>query len=252
MNYRIKNVISRHIKMVALFFWILVWQLAAVGVGNPLILPSVGDTLMALGPILTDPASALNLLLTLLRVFGGVGISVVAGLALGIASGLNRVVRGIVNPVTALIRTLPVVSVILLINLWVRSGVVPLVVSFMVCFPIVWTNAVEGIENTDSQLLEMAKVYGVPAPRVLQKIYLPSVRPYFLAALTNAVGMGWKATVTAEVLANALPSVGMNLYYAKLYLETPTLFAWTFILVLASFIIEKITGFVIQKRQKND
>jgi NitT/TauT family transport system permease protein len=61
----------------------------------------------------------------------------------------------------------------------------------------------------------------------------------------NAIGLGWKVTVTAEVLANALPSIGMNLYYSKIYLETDLLFSWTLVIVLCSLVIEKITLHVI-------
>ncbi|MEG0310448.1 MAG: ABC transporter permease, partial [Eubacterium sp.] len=50
----------------------------------------------------------------------------------------------------------------------------------------------------------------------------------------------------------ALPSVGMNLYYAKVYLETETLFAWTLIVVICSFAIEKITNLILKRIQTGE
>lgn len=64
--------------------------------------------------------------------------------------------------------------------------------------------------------------------------------------------MGWRSTVTSEVLANALPSVGMNLYYAKVYLETETLFSWTLIVVICSFTLEKLTVWFLRKIKAGD
>jgi NitT/TauT family transport system permease protein len=87
----------------------------------------------------------------------------------------------------------------------------------------------------------MAKVYNVDRSKVIKDIYIPSIKPYAVSALMNAIGLGWKVTVTAEVLANALPSIGMNLYYAKIYLNTDLLFAWTLVIVICSYAIEKIT-----------
>ena len=53
------------------------------------------------------------------------------------------------------------------------------------------------------------------------------------------MGMAWKAGVAAEVLANTVLSIGGNLYSAKVYLETPDLFAWTAAVVLLSLVLEK-------------
>ncbi len=227
--------------VLAVLFWLALWQLAAFIVDSPLVLPSPITTLGALINLVMTADFWPRLALTLLRVFGGIALSVVLGAVLGVICGLNVHLHEVMMPMVTVIRTLPVVSVIILINLWVASGLVPLVVSFLVCFPMVYTNMATAIQETDEKLLEMAQVFGVSSLKVLRQIYLPATRPYFYAALMNAIGMGWKATVTAEVLANALPSVGMSLYYAKVYLETPTLFAWTVILVVASGVIEGLT-----------
>lgn len=34
-------------------------------------------------------------------------------------------------------------------------------------------------------------------------------------------------------------AVGTQLYYSKIYLETPALFAWTIVVILLSFLLEK-------------
>jgi NitT/TauT family transport system permease protein len=81
---------------------------------------------------------------------------------------------------------------------------------------------------------------------------VPSIKPYAVSALMNAIGLGWKVTVTAEVLANALPSIGMNLYYSKIYLETDLLFSWTLVIVICSLAIEKITLYVVGNNRKGD
>lgn len=238
------------IKAVAVLFWLLLWALAAQWVNSPLVLPSPFLTLMGVFELASQEEFFISLATTLLRVFGGVLFSVLLGLILGVIGGLNRIFYELMSPFVSTIKSLPVVSVIILINLWINSSIVPLMVTFLICFPVTWTNVVQGIRETDQRLLQMAKVYNVPEKNVIFDVYIPSIKPYFISALMNAIGLGWKVTVTAEVLANALPSVGMNLYYAKIYLETDSLFSWTLIIVLCSIVIEKVTLYYLNRIKK--
>ncbi|WP_286808358.1 ABC transporter permease subunit [Acetobacterium sp. MES1] len=233
-------------------FWVLLWALAAWWVDSPLVLPSPLKTLEGVIILAGDFEFFVSIGATLLRVFGGVFISVALGLVLGLAGGLNKAFYEIMNPFVSTIKSLPVVSVIILINLWIASGVVPLVVTFLICFPVTWTNVVQGVRTTDKKLLEMARIYNVDQTKIIRDIYIPSVKPFAVSALMNAIGLGWKVTVTAEVLANALPSIGMNLYYAKIYLETDLLFSWTLVIVICSLAIEKITLHVIGNNRKEE
>jgi NitT/TauT family transport system permease protein len=229
------------LKVGVILFWTFLWALAAWWVDNPLVLPSPQRTLEGVVTLAGNFEFFVSIGATLLRVFGGVLISVLLGLILGLAGGLNKPFYEIMNPFVVTIKSLPVVSVIILINLWIASVLVPLVVTFLICFPVTWTNVVQGVRSADRKLLQMAKVYNVDRSKVIKDIYIPSIKPYAVSALMNAIGLGWKVTVTAEVLANALPSIGMNLYYAKIYLNTDLLFAWTLVIVICSYAIEKIT-----------
>ncbi len=231
-------------------FWIILWALAAQRVNNPLVLPSPVETVEGVLALAITPEFYISVGMTLLRVFGGIFFAVLLGAAMGLAGGLHNVFYEFMNPFVTAIRSIPVVSVIILINLWIASDIVPLVVTFLICFPVTWTNVVQGTNSTDPGLLDMARLYNLPQKRVIRYIYVPSIRPFAVSALLNAIGLGWKVTVTAEVLANALPSMGMNLYYSKVYLETDQLFSWTLVIVLCSFAIEKITVYFIQKNRK--
>lgn len=241
---RLKKVM---LKSGVILFWVLLWALAAQWVNSPLVLPSPLKTLAGVVTLAGNFEFFVSIGITLTRVFGGVFISVLLGMVLGLVGGLNALFYEIMNPFVTTIKSLPVVSVIILINLWIASGLVPLVVTFLICFPVTWTNVIQGVRSTDIKLLEMAKLYNVSKAKKIKDIYIPSIKPFGVAALMNAIGLGWKVTVTAEVLANALPSVGMNLYYSKIYLETDLLFSWTLVIVCCSFIIEKTTLAVIKK-----
>ena len=61
-----------------------------------------------------------------------------------------------------------------------------------------------------------------------------------MAACRSALGMAWKAGIAAEILATPRSAIGTELYYSKTYLETPTLFAWTLMVIVLSLVIEKL------------
>ena len=86
----------------------------------------------------------------------------------------------------------------------------------------------------------MAQVFHVPFGRRLTGIYLPAVLPYFRSALSLALGLCWKAGAAAEVIGLPAGSIGERLYTAKVYFQTPDLFAWTAVIVALSALAERL------------
>ena len=105
--------------------------------------------------------------------------------------------------------------------------------------PAVWGNVEKGIRETDAGLLEMAKVYRLGWWKTLVRVRIPSVMPYFLAAATTGLGFAWKSGIAAEVICRPAMSIGRQLQDAKVYLETPEVFAWTAVVVALSMVLEK-------------
>ena len=64
--------------------------------------------------------------------------------------------------------------------------------------------------------------------------------PYFRVAVTLALGLAWKAGIAAEVIGLPDFTIGEHLYDAKVYLDTPDLFAWTVAIVVVSVTLETV------------
>ena len=86
----------------------------------------------------------------------------------------------------------------------------------------------------------MAEAYKLTKWKRFRYIYVPSAFPGFLSGCLSAMGLAWKSGIAAEVLAQPSLAIGSNLYYSKLYLETPDLFAWTIVVVLLSLTLERL------------
>ena len=174
------------------------------------------------------------------RILGGFLLSCAAAVALAALAARQRVVRELLAPLVAVVKAVPVVSFIILALVWLDGRSLPLFISALMVFPPVYLNVLEGNRAADQQLLEMTRVFRVPFRRTRTGIWLPQVLPYFRAACSLALGLCWKAGAAAEVIGLPGGTIGERLYTAKVYFQTPDLFAWTAVIVAVSVVFEKV------------
>lgn len=238
---------NKTIKAGVILFWILVWGIVSLIINKEIYLPSPIKTLEAFTQLIVKLEFWNSIFMSVFRVMFGFIISCILGIVIGIICGLNRLFYELFNPLIISIKSTPVISFIIIALIWFKSGNVPIFICFLMCFPVIWTNVVEGIRNVDSNLLEMAHVYNVRKHMIIKKIYIPSVIPYISAAITMALGLGWKVTVAAEVLSSPKYSIGKHIYDAKVYLESPALFAWTGVIIILSFGFEFLFKHILKR-----
>jgi NitT/TauT family transport system permease protein len=174
------------------------------------------------------------------HIFGGFLLSCALGVVLAAAAARFRLLRELLSPLVAVVKAVPVVSFIILALVWLNSRSLAFFIAFLMVFPPVYLNVLEGICQTDRKLIEMAKVFRVPLWRRIRGIYLPQVLPYFRTAVSLALGLCWKAGIAAEVIGLPAGTLGEHLYNAKVYYMTPDLFAWTAVIVLVSVVFERL------------
>lgn len=242
-------------KLLVLLFWTGVWQLAAYlvelsveGRGNELLLPypaTVGKALLRLS---LEGEFWKTVLRSILRILTGLAAGTAAGGLLAVLTCASPWCGQLLAPAIRVIRATPVTSFILLILLWTGRDTVPAVISALMVLPVVWTNLSQGIRATDRKLLELANVYRFSRLKTVKLIYLPSLRPYFSAAITTAMGLAWKSGVAAEVISLPKAAIGTEIYNAKLYLEVADLFAWTLVVIALSLTLEACLGFAVNRK----
>ena len=111
----------------------------------------------------------------------------------------------------------------------------------------VYVSTLSGLEHTDKKLLEMARVFRMPVWKRIHYIYVPALLPYLVNGCRTALGMSWKSGVAAEVIGIPEGSIGEQLYYSKLYLDTAGLFAWTFVIIIVSALFEHLFLYLLKK-----
>jgi len=245
-----KKWIGAALHIAALLFWILVWDLAARKISLAFILPSPKEVFWRLAELIRTAEFYRILSLSFLRVMAGFLGGVVLGFFSATAAHFFYPLRALLNPVMAIIRATPVASFILVVILWLERDEVPALIAGMMVLPIVWQNTLLGFASRDGKLTELARVYRFGTFKTFFRVDLPQVLPFLFSASRAGLGMAWKAGVAAEVLALPKISVGMMIYNAKLYLETPDLYAWTLAIILFSVCIEKALSFFLMQERR--
>lgn len=219
--------------------WLLLWQGAALLVGEELLLPAPLPVLGRMLALLGEGDFWLTCGHSLGRVLLGFLLGVLLGGLLAALSARFPPVGAFFSPVMAAVKATPVASFVILALVWLRAGNLSVFISFLMVLPLVWQNVSQGIAGADRQLLEMAQVYRLSPRSVLRAVYLPAVLPHLLSALRVGFGFAWKAGIAGEVLAIAPGSIGRRLHDAKTGLEMVDLFAWTGFIILLSVLLER-------------
>ncbi|MBQ6594853.1 MAG: ABC transporter permease subunit [Clostridia bacterium] len=234
------------IRLWAVLFWLCVWQAASMALGSELLLVSPVRVILRLSEMVREAQFWRAILFTLMRIALGFLLAWLSGCLLASLSSFLRPVRDLLSPLMLAIRTVPVASFIILALIWLPSRNLSVLISFLMVLPILYTNVLDGILSVDNKLLEMAQVFRVTPVRRVRYIYLPQVMPFMLTGCRVGLGLCWKAGVAAEVIGMPRGSIGERLQQAKVYLDTPDMFAWTLVIVLASVCFERLVLWLLK------
>lgn len=231
---------KQSIKAWAVILWLLIWQLASMAVGRDILLVSPLKVLARLMELMITAPFWASIGFSLLRIGAGFLLATLLGAALAVLAQRFNPLRDFLSPAMRCIKAVPVASFIILALVWFASENLSLLIAFLMVLPIIYTNVLEGLGACDPRMEEMARVFAIPPTRYLRYVILPQLYPYFRSGCSIALGLCWKAGIAAEVIGMPDGSIGEQLQQAKVYLDTPDLFAWTVVIVLLSAAFERI------------
>ena len=227
-------------KFIIIFFWLGVWQLLAMGVDNFLLVVTPLQALRALLALAGQAEFWRSAFGSLWRIALGFLLGAALALLLAAVSYRYRIVEEVLRPFMVFCKAVPVAVFAVLLLIWWGSSMLAVSICFLVVFPNIYLNTLEGLKSADRELLEMAEVFRLPFRTRFFYIYRPALKPFLLSAFQLSLGMCWKSGVAAEVIGTPAHSIGGALYLAKIYLDTADLFAWTAVIIVLSVLFEKI------------
>ena len=227
-------------KIITCLFWLLIWQAAAWLTSSKLLLPGPADTVAALSGLVLTSKFYMDIGWTAARCIIAMALSFAVGIPAAALSYKSGAARSILALPVGFFKAVPVMAIIIYVILLAQSDWVAVIVCFFMCFPIVYTNILEGLDAMPEEYLEVGKICGLTGLDTVKHIYAPGLLPQIKAAISLTAGLSWKAVVAAEVLSIPKYSLGYEMINAKYYLETDNLFAYIFAIVVLSMAFEKL------------
>lgn len=234
-------------RALAVLFALLVWQVAAMCVDQSILLVSPVQVLKRLTTIWQVENFTGTIWFSFYHIAGGFLLALVLGLLLAALAGRFPWVEIMLRPFMVTVKTVPVASFVVICLIWLSAQNLAIFISFLIVLPVVYGNVLQGLKSEDKGMAELAAVFRMPFLRRIAYIHLPQLKPYLLSACSTALGMAWKAGVAAEIIGTPDGSMGKQLFYAKIYLDTDDLLCWTVIIVLVSVLFEKLFMLLLKK-----
>lgn len=233
-------------RLAAVLLALAVWQIAAMLIDLDIVLVTPIAVVQRLATVWLEPGFFETLWFTLSKIVLGFLSAFVIGIALATLAGKFRLAELLLWPWMLTVKSIPIASFVLIVLLFISSADVSAFMSFLIVLPIIYTNVLEGIKNTDRKLLEAAELFKTPWYYRLLCIRIPQIKPYLISASSVGCGLAFKAGIAAELIGKPDGSIGDALYLAKLYLSTADLFAWTVIIIVMSVLFEKLFSLLLR------
>ncbi len=221
-----------------------IWAAAYFAVGNDYVVASFSDTVRALGVLLGEGSFWRAFGFTLLRTLAGWLLAFAFAVLFAAASAASKKFRIFFAPFISVFRTLPTMAIALMLMIWSDPRVAPVIVSFLMLFPVTYAQLMAAYGGIDGKLFEMARVYGVSRKDVLWRIAVPGMLPAVFSQAGANLSLSLKVTVSAEVLVSTLHSLGSMMQNASMNVQIARMFALTLLALLVGGLFAFALGFL--------
>ncbi len=237
-----------YLKMgVIVLAWLAVWEIADRMINNRVILSGPLHIILAFIEQLQKTDFWIICAASFLRITAGFLLSFAAGLLLAVLCYRSALLRDIISPIMVTLKIVPMISFVIMLLIWVGNQALTIYLSFLIVLPLIYTSTLAGLNAVDYHLIEISKEYQMSYWNRFLYVYRPALMPFLISSCRVALGMSWKSGIMAEVIGTPNPSIGREMYAAKTYLQTANLFAWTIVVVILSYIFEKIFLVILKK-----
>lgn len=217
---------------------LLVWAYVAYSVDSVYIMPTISSTLDEFKLILESDSFYKSVWGTTRRSLIAFGASTLLAFACMLLCECNLFIKRMVQVIVAILRSIPTMSIIIILIIWTSSEMTPIIVTMLIIFPVIFSAMTAGRENIDKSLQENTSLYKITRAEKIVKVYIPLSAPVTLEGMANAISLGVKVTIASELLAQTKDALGRLMQISRLNFAVAQLFAYTLVAIVVSLILE--------------
>ncbi|MBD3846563.1 ABC transporter permease [Bosea sp. SSUT16] len=229
-----------------------IWQAYGAYLDNPLLFPSLTETLRSLSENIASgvlPARAWASLKVLLM---GYVVGVAFAGVLTIVAINTRIGSDFLETVTAMLSPLPAIALLPLALIWFGLGNGSLV--FILIHSVLWPvalNTHSGFRAVSETLRMVGRNYDLRGFRYIRKILIPAAFPSILTGLKIGWAFAWRTLVAAELVfgvSSGQGGLGWFIFENRNLLEIPAVFAGLLTVILIGLVVENLIFRTIEAR----
>ncbi len=187
---------------------------------------------------LDEHTLATHFLASIARVFAAFALAVALGVPAGLAMGVSRIARGVLDPPIEFYRPLPPLAYLPLMVIWFGIGETSkIILLFLAIFAPVALAARAGVKSVAQEQIQAARSMGASPRQVILHVIAPAALPDILVGLRIGMGVGWTTLVAAEMIA-ADAGLGKMVFNAANFLRTDVVILGTIIIGIVAFAFE--------------
>ncbi|WP_431256360.1 ABC transporter permease subunit [Roseateles chitinivorans] len=208
---------------------LLAWYgVTRAGWVEPLFLPPPGEVLEAARSIVAEGYANASLWAhvgaSLGRILAAAILAIALGIPAGLAMGMNRWAKGILDAPIEFYWPLPPLAYLPLMIIWLGIGETSKIALLtLAMFAPVVMSAQAGVRSLSQERVNAALSLGATRWQLFKDIVLPSALPEILTGIRIALGVGWGTLMAAELIA-ATRGIGFMVMSASHFLSTDAVF----------------------------
>ncbi|PKN43575.1 MAG: ABC transporter permease [Deltaproteobacteria bacterium HGW-Deltaproteobacteria-18] len=223
--------------------FLVLWQILVTLTGAPpYILPGplpVGEALVEKFPLLLSHLST-----TLAEILLGLALGTILGTSAALVMVLSPLLKRWMLPVLVISQAIPVFALAPILVLWLGYGMASKVaMAVLIIFFPVASSFYSGMQRTEPDLQELARIMGAGPLAVLRNIIIPSALPAFASGLRVATAVAPIGAVVGEWVGSSA-GLGFYMLHANARMQIDVMFAALTVLAVTSltlyFIVDRL------------
>lgn len=215
-----------------------IWQIAVRELQiSSLVLPAPTEVATSIWTSLRTGYLWPHIVITLEEVLLGFAFAVVVGVGVGVWMAESAAIRSILTPYIIASQAVPKLALAPLFILWFGFGMTSkVVITALICFFPLLEATVTGIEQIDSQKLDLFRIMRANRWQTMLYLKIPHAWPSIVSGMRVAVILAVVGAVVGEFV-GASKGLGAMIIASQSMMDTPLMFTIIFLLTLMGYLL---------------
>ena len=233
-------------RIIGVALLICAWQIGSM-VTLPLFVPSPLTVWSALIGLIKTGQLFSGLLYSFTRITIASLLAMVLAIPLSLIITASKPLKEIISPIVSAMRYIPVTAFSPLLILWFGiDEAMKILFLFLAAFVYMLPSTMLCLEDVPQDLIDTGKSIGMRTHEIITEILLPAALPSIMNSFLMMYGIGWTYIAVIEAV-NAKKGLGFIINVGAARGRTDTVFAAILVVVIFSYVFDKIGSKLIKK-----